>query len=54
MNQVKIGDKFKSNDLIGEVKNINGTPRLVVTNKMGKITQTMSLSKIDISKFIKI
>ena len=51
---IKIGDKFKSrNGQIGTIENINSVPMLVVRDK-GKVTQTIVLRKIDITKFEKV
>lgn len=52
---IQINDKFKSkNGLIGLVKNFNGVPMLEVKNALGRVTQTISLKKVDLTKFEKI
>lgn len=52
MIDIKIGDKYKSkNGLIGTIEEINNMRRLVVRDFRGKISQTISLRKVDLAKF---
>jgi len=52
---MNIGDKYKNrNGLIGTVENIRGVSRLVVRDRNNRITQTINLKEIDLSKFEKV
>ena len=52
---MEVGDKYKSkNGLVGEIVNYNGIKRLEIRNMCGRIIQTISLNKIDLSKFEKV
>jgi len=48
----EVGARYKSrNGLRGEIEEINRIKMLVVKNVRGKITQTISLRKIDLKQF---
>ena len=48
----EVGARYKSrNGLSGEIEEINRIKMLVVKNVRGKITQTISLRKIDLKQF---
>ena len=52
---IQVNDKFRNKKgLTGTVKNFCGVKRLEVRDKLGKVTQTISLRKIDFSIFEKV